>query len=191
MNKLNNQNFILAIGLVILASLSRLFPVLPNFQPIMAIALFAGVAFSSNRVLSFLIPIGALLFSDILLHFFSESLFGFYAGFHNSMIAVYLSFGLIVLLSSFFNKKVTLLSVLGTSLLSAIIFFILTNLSSWLFGLDINNMPYTKDWAGLTWCFTSALPFFKYSVASVLLYSGVLFGIYYSVPKYILKPIKN
>jgi hypothetical protein len=190
MNKLNNQKMFLAIGLIVLAAVSRLFPILPNFQPVMAIALFAGVAFSGNRILSLAVPIGALLISDILLHFFSQNLFGFYVGFHESMFAVYLSFGLIVLLSSKFNKNATTLSVLGTSLFSAILFFVVTNLSSWMFSLDINNVPYAKDWSGLVWCFTSALPFFKYTVASVLLYSGLMFGLFYSVEKLILEPIK-
>ncbi|MBX3042697.1 MAG: hypothetical protein KIT33_01235 [Candidatus Kapabacteria bacterium] len=185
----NNLKIIFAAGLIFLAAASRLFPVLPNFQPIMAIALFAGAVFSSNKLLGFLIPVSAMLFSDVLLHFFSESLFGYYAGFHSSMWSVYLSFGLIVLLGMKFASNIKPLAILGTSLASAILFFVVTNFSSWMFGLDIMNMPYSKDITGLVRCYTEAIPFFRYTLESVLLYSTVLFGAYKFAETIYFKPI--
>lgn len=178
MTKSISLKIVLATGLILLAAISRLFPIIPNFQPVLAIAIFAGAVFSSNRLIGFAIPIGAMLISDILLHFFSESMFGFYVGFHSSMLAVYLSFGLIVMLSMRFTSNFKPLNILGTSLASAILFFVVTNFSSWMFGLDIANMPYSKDLAGLARCYTEAIPFFRYTLGSVLLYSFVMFGVY-------------
>ncbi|MFA7626661.1 MAG: DUF6580 family putative transport protein [Candidatus Kapaibacterium sp.] len=180
-----NLKITLAVGFILLVAMSRLFPVLPNFQPVLAIALFAGAVFAKNRLAALLIPITAILLSDVLLHFFSESLLGYYAGFHYSMIPVYLSYGLIVLIGANYASNFKFTSVLGTSLVSAVLFFILTNFSSWLFGLDINNMPYSKDFTGLSKCFTEAIPFFRYTAGSVLLYSTVLFGAYSIAGKYL------
>lgn len=184
--KLNNKNVLFAIGLVVIASLSRLFPILPNFQPLLAIAVFSGIIFSSNSKISYLVPFGAILISDIMLHFFSELTLGYYAGFHSSMFSVYLSLALIVFFSKSINKEIKYLNILGTSLLSAILFFLITNFSYWLFGLDIMNMPYSKDFSGLFRCYSEAVPFFRYTVGSVLLYSFILFGVYLPINKTIL-----
>lgn len=190
MNNSNNLKILFAVGLILVAAVSRLFPILPNFQPVMAIALFAGAVFASNRLLGFIIPLTAMLMSDILLHFFSESLLGYYAGFHASMWSVYLSFGLIVLLGMRFASNFKPLAILGTGLASAILFFIVTNFSSWLFGLDIANMPYSKDITGLLRSYTEAIPFFRYTVGSVLLYSVVLFGSYSLAERVYFKPVE-
>jgi len=178
MLKSNSLKIVLATGLILIAAVSRLFPIIPNFQPVLAIAVFAGAVFSSNRLIGFAIPLGAMLISDILLHLFSESLLGFYVGFHSSMWAVYLSFGLIVMLSMRFASNFKPLNILGMSLASAILFFVITNFSSWMFSLDIANMPYSKDLSGLIRCYVEAIPFFRYTVGSVLLYSFVMFGAY-------------
>lgn len=192
MNNLNSSKIALAIGLILIAAVSRLFPIMPNFQPIIAIAIFAGAIFTSNRLLGFIIPFGAMLLSDILLHFFSESLFGFYAGFHSSMVSVYLSFGLVVFMSMKFASNLKPINILGTSLASAILFFVVTNFSSWLFSLDIANMPYSKDLAGFVRCYTEAIPFFRYTLGSSLLYSFVIFGAYKLSGQFVEKlvPIK-
>lgn len=187
MNNSNSLKILFAVGLIFIAAISRLFPVLPNFQPVMAIALFAGAVFSGNRIWGFLIPISAMLFSDILLHFFSESLLGYYAGFHPSMWSVYLSFGIIVFFGMRFASSFKPLAIFGSSLASAILFFVITNFSSWLFGLDIANMPYTKDLTGFVRCYTEAIPFFRYTVGSVLMYSLLLFGTYILAEKSLLK----
>lgn len=188
MSNSQNQKIAFAIGLIFLALLPRLFPVLPNFQPIMAIALFAGAVFSKNRLLGFAIPFLAMFLSDLLLTLFSESLLGYHVGFHASSWSVYLSFGIIVLLGMKFASSFKALSILGTSLISAVIFFVITNFASWLVSLDITNMPYSKDINGLVRCYTEAIPFFRYTVASILLYSVVLFGTYSLAERFVFKP---
>lgn len=176
MNK--KYSIIIAIGLILIAALSRLFPIFPNFQPVTALALFAGAIFFSNRFYALLVPLAAMLISDTLLHFFSESLLGYYAGFHYSTLIVYFSVGLIALIGSFSIRKINFKNVIISSISSAILFFILTNLGSWLFGLDITNTPYQKSFAGFIYCFSEALPFFRYTLASTLVYSGLMFGVW-------------
>jgi hypothetical protein len=174
-----------AIGLILIMALSRLFPVFPNFQPVTALALFAGAIFVANRKLAFLIPISVMFLSDVLLHFFSESLLGYYAGFHYSTLIVYFSIVVIAFMGMVGIKTISFKNVAITSLASALIFFILTNTGSWLFGLDITNTPYEKSLAGFMYCFGQALPFFRYTLASTLLYSGIMFGIWVAAERYV------
>lgn len=176
----------LAIGLILVMALSRLFPVFPNFQPVTALALFAGAIFSSNKKLALLIPLSVMLLSDVLLHFLSESLLGYYAGFHYSTMIVYFSIVVIAFIGIFGIKTISFKNVTLTSLASALIFFILTNIGSWLFGLDITNTPYEKSYAGFIYCFGQALPFFRYTLTSTLLYSGIMFGIWIAAEKYVI-----
>lgn len=53
-------------GIVVLAALARLVPHPPNVTPIAAMALFGG-AYLSNRQLAFVLPIAAMLLSDLVL----------------------------------------------------------------------------------------------------------------------------
>jgi hypothetical protein len=183
---MTTQNKMLfAIGLILIMALSRLFPVFPNFQPVTALALFAGAIFASNRKFAILIPISVMFLSDVLLHFFSESLLGYYAGFHYSTLIVYFAIVVIAFMGMLGIKTINFKTVTLTSLASALIFFLLTNMGSWLFGLDITNTPYEKSLAGFLYCFGEALPFFRYTLASTLLYSGIMFGVWVAAEKYV------
>lgn len=156
--------------MILIAVFSRLLPHPPNFTPIMSIALFSGTYFS-KKILAFIIPITAMILTDFVL------------GFHESILAVYLSFAIIVLLGNFIAKKLTVKNVIISSMASAVLFFVLTNLSVWLFGPF-----YSKDISGLIQCFIAALAFFRYegiyqsmfvnTFISSLFYSGLLFGSY-------------
>jgi Family of unknown function (DUF6580) len=56
------------IAMVVAAAATRLIPHPPNLASISAIALFGGAYFSDRR-LAFLIPLAALLLSDLILGF--------------------------------------------------------------------------------------------------------------------------
>src|ERR1700733_11450202 len=58
--------FLWITGMIILAALTRLIPHPPNVTPIAAIALFGG-AFYGTRKAAYLVPLAAMLLSDILL----------------------------------------------------------------------------------------------------------------------------
>jgi len=189
MKNLNNEK-ILAISLIVIAVIFRMFPILPNFQPIMGIALFAGFIFSQNSKLAFIIPISAMLISDIFLELFSSSLFGYQIGFHNTILFVYFAFLLVTLQGKFFINNNKFLPILLNSLAGSILFFIITNFGSWLFGLSIENIPYDKSFAGLVHCYIAAIPFYKNTLISSVLFSVVLFGAYSYGEKLILKSSK-
>jgi len=75
--------FLILTGMIFIAAFVRLIPHPPNFVPIAAIALFGG-AYFTKRWVAFLIPLAAMLITDLIL------------GFHSTMWAVYLSFVIIV-----------------------------------------------------------------------------------------------
>ena len=59
----------------------------------------------------------------------------------------------------------------GATAAGAVLFFVLTNFSVWLIG-----GLYPRAWAGLVNCFVAAVPFFRNTLLSDLLYSALLFG---------------
>ena len=73
-------------------------------------------------------------------------------------------------------RKVDPLRVVGASLASAISFFLVSNFAVWVFG----NM-YAKSFAGLVQCYTMAIPFFRGTFASDLIYTPVLFSVPYAL----------
>lgn len=161
MNKnLLNGKFILAAGLILAAAFTRLIPHYPNFTAVGAIALFGG-AYLQNRKLAFAVPFIAMLITDWII------------GFHHTMWAVYLSFGLIVLIGIQVSKNKKVTNILIGAISSSILFFIITNFAQW-----ISDPFYAKTGAGLAQCYTLAIPFFSYTVLGDLFYVGVLFGVY-------------
>jgi hypothetical protein len=161
MNKnLLSSKIVFAAGLIIAAAFTRLIPHYPNFTAVGAIALFGG-AYLPNKKLAFIIPFIAMLLTDLII------------GFHPTMWAVYLSFGLIVLIGLQIakNKKVT--NILFATISASLLFFIITNFAQWL-----SDPFYVKTGAGLAQCFTMAIPFFGYTALGDLFYVGLLFGVY-------------
>lgn len=171
----NRTDVMQAILLVGLAATVRLaFRDVPNFAPIAAVALFAG--FRSQSVwLATLVPVAAMGLSD------------FWIGGYDTitMVVVYASLTAPVLAGQWLRaheatgssllKRWTFLGsgVLATSLAGSLLFFLTTNLASWLrFGI------YTNDLAGLLLCYTQALPFFRFTLAGDLCFATVLFGGY-------------
>jgi hypothetical protein len=69
-------------------------------------------------------------------------------------------------------RKVDPLRVVGASLASATSFFVVSNFAVWAFG-DM----YAKSFAGLVQCYTMAIPFFRGTFASDLIYTPVLFSV--------------
>jgi hypothetical protein len=157
-----NKYHIAIIGLMVYAVILRVInhqsQTLINFSPIAAMALFGSSNFK-NRYFGILAPLAVLFVSD------------FFIGFHKMMFFTYGSFFLIALLgSSLLRDKISVKSVLGTSLLSSVIFFIISNFGVWFTG------GYTQNFAGLVECYTAAVPFFRNTIAGDLFYSAILFG---------------
>lgn len=158
-------NFIVAVLLILFAAFSRLIPHPANFTPIAAIALFSGVYLKKKYFL--IIPFAAMLLSDIFL------------GFHSTMIWVYGSFAVIALIGLWLKSHKRASYIFGTTLVSSIIFFIVTNFGVWLSGY------YQYSFNGLVECYVMAIPFFKNTVAGDLFYVAAMFGIYEFVNRYL------
>lgn len=145
--------------IIFFAVMLRLVPHPANVAPIAAMALFGGAYL--NKKYALIVPLAALFISDLFL------------GFHPSMPLVYTSFLLTGLLGLWLAKHRTATNVIGASLLSSTIFFLLTNFNYWY------AMPlYPKTFAGVLESYIAALPFFRNTVVGDLLYVGLFFGSY-------------
>jgi len=165
--------FLVALFLIFIGAILRLLPHPPNFAPISAMALFGGVYFSG--ILALIFPISAMLISDYFLGFYQFSLMAFvYSGF---LISVFLGFWL--------KKHKKWYTILGASLLSSILFFILTNFAVWAF-----TNWYSKDLQGFIQCYLMAIPFFKNTILGDLFYVTLFFGIYQLAEVFIAKKFK-
>ncbi len=143
-------------GIILVAALSRLLPHPPNFTPIIAMGLMGGVYFK-NKQLAVIIPLLAMMVSDLLL------------GFHGTMIWVYSSIAIVTLCSSFIKPK---LSTVGLASFSAsIFFFLVTN-----FGVWISGTFYPKTLSGLGTCYMAGIPFLQNAIVGDLMYTAILFG---------------
>ncbi|MBC7390905.1 MAG: hypothetical protein H7329_16980 [Opitutaceae bacterium] len=157
--------------LILMAVFSRLIPHPSNFTAIGAIAIFSGFLIP-NRLLSLIIPIAAMFISDLVINnlIYVSSDFVWVS---SGIIWIYL--GIIAhSLSAIIFEKPTISRIAGASLLGAILFFILSN-----FGVWVGSGMYEKSISGIVLCYTAALPFFGNVLAGNLIFSVVLFGVYF------------
>ncbi|MEZ5197347.1 MAG: DUF6580 family putative transport protein [Bacteroidales bacterium] len=162
MNKIKlNPRVVFIVGVVLFGAFMRLMPHWPNFTPILAMALFGGAYFGKKH-LAFIIPLAAMLVSDLFL------------GFHQWMLAVYVSFALVVGIGLLLQSRIKVGTVLLASIASSLLFFIITNFAMW-----IGSPFYSQNFAGLIQCYTAALPFLNTGILGDLFYSGVFFGGFY------------
>jgi len=151
---------LLVLFLIGLGVAARLLPHALNFSPIVASALFAGVMLH-RRSLALLVPLGAMLLSDLVIGFDDWRIMGVVYG------AMALPAVVGMLARRYRPSRMVVPAVLSCSLL----FFATTNFAVWAFG-----GLYSLDLAGLTACYVAALPFLKYTVAGDLFWAAALFG---------------
>lgn len=161
-----NTRMMTLILMVLGAAFSRLVPHPWNFTAIGAMALFGGAYFPSKR-LSMVIPLAGLLLSDLVL------------GFHSTMLFVYLSFALIVVLGWGLREQRGLAKLGTYSLVTSSLFFLISN-----FGVWVMESMYAPTAQGLVQCYVSALPFFDNQIYGDLFFTGLLFGSYEAVKKW-------
>lgn len=149
----------LAFLLVTIGIFSRLISQIPNFTPVMAIALFSGVYL--NKKYAIIVPLVLMIISDLLI------------GLHEVVIFTWGSFILIGLIGIWLKKHKNVYMVAGTSVFSSLLFFAITNFGVWAVG---QWYPRTLD--GLAKCYIMGLPFLRINMLGDLFYVAVLFGIY-------------
>lgn len=151
----------LAATLIAFAAMARLLPHPPNFTPVAAIALFAACVTRSSAA-GLAIAAAAMVVSDLSIGFYDWRV----------MAAVYFAFALPALLGRTLPAGRLAPARTGAFALAASVwFFLVTNAAVWAFG-----PLYPTTAAGLGAAYTSALPFFKYTLAGDLAWTAALFG---------------
>ena len=160
----NSSNAVILFSvLLVVGFVARLGMDVPNFKPLGAACLFAGLLFRDVR-LAILLPVTAMLLSDFFLGFYEPAV----------AIAVYGSLLLNVVIGRtaknwIFGTQQNFASrvaaALGLAVTSSLQFFILTNVAVGLF-----SGWYPVSFSGMSSCFVAALPFFRFTLAGDLVF---------------------
>jgi len=162
------RSVMLAYLFIVIAAVVRLLPHPWHLTPIGAALLFFG---AKRPLREWIAPLVLLASTDVYLtvvhyrmHFGWEYLLTW------AWYVAAMGIGYILV------RRVEPLRVVGASLASAISFFLVSNFAVWAFGT-----MYAKTFAGLVQCYTMAIPFFRGTFASDLIYTPVLFSVPYAL----------
>ncbi len=168
---MNQKNHILFIFvLVALATASRLLPHPNNFTPLLAIALFAGRQLPGRFSSLGLVAVSMLAIDLPLI--FTQILPQSGAAILPKIVLVNVFVYGTVLGTAMISNRVRAVSNWQTTLLgslaASLAFFLATNLASWM-------AFYPLSWSSLVQCYVNAVPFFKNTWLSTLLYSAAFY----------------
>ena len=159
MIKKNFNIVAMMVLLILLAVFSRFISHAWNFTLMGGVAIFAGGFFRSKAIAAFVV-LGSLLLSDAVI------------GFHNQMLPVYFGFLVMMALGSLLTVNSSRTSVLVTSLVGSLSFFIITNFSVW-----FEATLYPQTFSGLMDCYLMGIPFFRNQLIGDIVSSSALFAI--------------
>jgi hypothetical protein len=166
--------FVMILGLLVLTSLSRLLPHPWNFSPLGAMAIFGGATIG-HRYLNMLIPLFFVWASDLLVNnILYKSYFNEFVWFYDGFYWQYVSYLLISFLAYYAINSFKFHRIILFSVFSSILFFLISN-----FGVWASGGLYPPDFQGLISCYVAGLPFLKGNLLGDLVYTSVLFGVYY------------
>ena len=156
-----------ALSLTVLGAVARLMPHPPNFATVGATSLFAGARLPVWQ--AYLVPLALMAVTDPILSVAVYHQPAFWKG----QIFAYLSFLIAVWLGRHLRATESIPRIAALSVVNSMQFFLLTNFGSWLW------FPgYASTAAGLASCYVAAIPFFGWTLASDLLFTGVFFGLH-------------
>ena len=147
-----------AIGLTVLAGMARMVQHL-NFAPVGVVSLFAQPEMRGWQ--AYALPIALMAVTD-----------PFLGGYSFSTPFVYAAFLISVWLGTKLRKTENIAWIGGMALLGSLQFFLVSNLGSW---LD-PRLGYLHNLSGLFTCYTAAIPFYRHTLESDVIYTAVLFG---------------
>jgi hypothetical protein len=162
---LNKRKFLL-VGIVVAAALARLVPHPPNVTPIAAMALFGGACFTSRKM-AYLLPLAAMLLSDLVLGFTRYNMIQLL----ESQPVVYACILAATAIGQLINDRRSPRQVGTAALAGSILFFVVTNFAVWATGRF-----YPMTGSGLAACYTAAIPFFRNSLMGDMTFATILFG---------------
>ena len=147
-------------ALVALAVAVRLVSEVPNFGGVTAAALFAGFYFR-DRLIAVCVPLAIMAISDQFLGGYDKRV----------MVAVYGAMLLPLAWRPLLRARLSVARVALGAVTCSLAFYLITNAAVW-------YTWYPHDSAGMLRCFTAALPFFRYTLASDVVFSALFFGTY-------------
>ena len=145
------SKFKISLGILLVLATSRFIPHPPNFTSLIALSFYVPAFFGLKYIWIVFI---AYFITDIIL------------GLHSTLLFTWGSVLLIGFISKYLNHslKYRLFGVLFASLL----FFVITNFGVWLLGM------YDYSFKGLLESYTMAIPFYKNTILSTLIYSLII-----------------
>jgi hypothetical protein len=178
--KRTNIHFLVAALLILAAACSRIALYPHNFSPIIGMALFGGAVIQDKKA-AFLLPLLAMLLSDIMFE-----ISGIAPGFWGwGQLTGYGILATITLIG-FTLKNRHAIHIAGYSIGSSILFYLLSNMAFFLIDNPIYH-TYTQDLAGLKQCYIMALPFLRTGMIADLVFSALLFGSYFLLDQWVAK----
>lgn len=163
-----NQVRPLAIALTVAGAVARIMPHPWNFAPVGSISLFGGARLRGWQ--AFLLPLVLMAITDPLV-----------GGYSVATPFVYLSFLITVWIGRRLQSTESPVRIGAASVIASVLFFVLSNFGTWL-----GWYPHT--WTGFTTCYVMAIPYFGRTLASDLLYTGILFGLHSWLSRTVYKP---
>ncbi|MEO6190426.1 MAG: DUF6580 family putative transport protein [Saprospiraceae bacterium] len=153
---------------------SRIIPHSPNFTASLAGLIFGGAVLRKS-IYAVLLVICYFL-ADLILN--NVNYASDHIGFQwtsQSFYWIYISLFLTFFISRIFTSKMeNPFKIIGLSIGSSLIFYLLTN-----FGVWLENLIYIKNTGGLIACFIAGLPFLLNELAGSLFFSCLFFGTYW------------
>ena len=156
----NSTRYLVILFAVVLLIISRSLSFIPNFTPTISLIVFISIMFRNHYILAFIIVLSQII-SD------------YFLGYYSSMLFVYLAYVSIAIASKHILKKLNFIHVIGTSCISVLIFYLVSNYGVWQM-MDL----YQYNLNGLVQCYIAGIPFLKYSLISTLLYSTTIYVLF-------------
>lgn len=163
--RLSRGDLIVALLLCTIGVASRLLPHAANFAPALAIAVFSGFYFR-RRALGWVVPLVMIIVSDLFLGMYAIAPF------------IWGSYVVMAFAGQKFMRKGTMTGALAAGIGSAVWFYLVTNFVVW-----AEWRMYPPTMAGLVDCYVAALPFFRPTLISAVLYCLIFFGAYHVVAR--------
>mgnify|MGYP001455271725 FL=1 len=145
------SNFKISVGILLVLATSRFIPHPPNFTSLIALSFYVPAFFGLKYIWIVFI---AYFITDIIL------------GLHSTLLFTWGSVVLIGFISKYLNQS--LKSRLFGALFASLLFFVITNFGVWLLGM------YDYSFKGLLESYIMAIPFYKNTILSTLIYSLII-----------------
>ncbi|MGE5355951.1 MAG: DUF6580 family putative transport protein [Deltaproteobacteria bacterium] len=176
MKNTDSKSLILISIYFLIISLSKFIPHGENISAVGGLIIFGGFIFGRNWNFLIISLISLYAVDFVFNNFIHPEYFQDNSGlifFDDYMIWVYLSYLLIIVMSSAILRKFSYMKLFFASIGGSILFFLITNFA-WLYTTQL----YPRDFGGLMASYIAALPFFRSSLLSDVVFSFFIFGLY-------------